>query len=284
VTIKVLCSNGHALAVADEHAGRKVRCPTCQEVLRVPVAHPPEEDVDLPDPDDEPEPTPRKSSKRERRAALARVNRGLGFRYAQLLLYLIALLLFAVTLFVSNFTASSAPATRFLVLALAYLIIGVSLVTPVLGLVGSILCLWVPAASGARPYIIVSCLLDVLSVPLGIALFLLRWPSVLTAPLWVPSWILFLFFLRNLSEYLRERACAAEALQAVWHWLGLSVGMPVLIALLGAGAYFLGFVGFCLFMVVGSALMLVWLAWAIKYVVRVLDLIGSLRQVILSRT
>ena len=36
MAIELHCSCGKRLSVADEQAGRKVRCPTCQELLRVP--------------------------------------------------------------------------------------------------------------------------------------------------------------------------------------------------------------------------------------------------------
>ena len=38
--IEVVCVNGHQLRVKDESAGKKVRCPSCREVVRVPLPDP----------------------------------------------------------------------------------------------------------------------------------------------------------------------------------------------------------------------------------------------------
>ena len=48
-----------------------------------------------------------------------------------------------------------------------------SLVQPVLGIIGSIFCMWVPAKSGAKGYILASFILDVLTLPVGLGLSVL---------------------------------------------------------------------------------------------------------------
>ena len=41
MAIALKCPNGHALAVAEEHAGKRVMCPTCRSILEVPVQNKP---------------------------------------------------------------------------------------------------------------------------------------------------------------------------------------------------------------------------------------------------
>jgi hypothetical protein len=51
--ISVACTCGKKLTVKDESAGKKVRCPACQTILKIPVPESPEEDGEFPDLEDE---------------------------------------------------------------------------------------------------------------------------------------------------------------------------------------------------------------------------------------
>jgi hypothetical protein len=117
MSIALVCPNGHRLRVKDEYAGKRVLCPRCRavvQVLRDNVQPRPAPEIRLapeqpqpsaPVPDEEEPQVAQHDERREERARpvrraktrgrLNRVNLGLGFHYARLLLFLLTIVLLA---------------------------------------------------------------------------------------------------------------------------------------------------------------------------------------------
>src|SRR5262249_420369 len=107
--------------------------------------------------------------RRNRIQAVRIVNLGLAFHYVPLLLMEIGILL-AMGILVSIYIAIATGAIGGLGIAgvLSKIVnIDSSIAMPLLGLVGSILCVWIPGESKARPFIIISLSLDVAQFPIA---------------------------------------------------------------------------------------------------------------------
>jgi hypothetical protein len=259
------------------------------------------------------EPITKRRTRRNRRGrhervdtkGLDKVNLGLGCHYARMVLVLFSAAGMILGMIGAFFGAASAlgqagagntegaGGNAGLAIALILLVIvGVTIrfIVPLLGLVGSILCMWVPARSGAKGLIIASLVLDVISIPLSILLNLL---SVLpgsvavaaalgTIPAFVlafVAWALFMLFLRQLCNYLDEVPMGDEAMAILMRGILIMFVTPIvlfaLFILIGIvpclGAFPAGFIFFYS------------LYYFFVFLRRQLDLIGSLRQVIYSK-
>jgi hypothetical protein len=170
------------------------------------------------------------------------------------------------------------------------------MVVSMLGIAGTVCCLWVPGAARARPFILVALLLDLASfvIPLLLVLgwvlgyladdtahfTLLLWTSPILV---VAAWAFFLFYLRRLAQYLKGGLAADESLLILLRGAYLLV-LPAVIFFLADqfGVFvFLRLGGFPipLEMVLPFYLLVAFLL----LVLRQLALIGSLRQLIHSR-
>jgi hypothetical protein len=241
-----------------------------------------------------------KKGKRRRRPPIAHsdnipwcmslANLGLGFHYARLIVELVSIV---VGLF-GSMAVGLAMGTPAMALGLAivfgFLTVVMSAVMAILGLTGSILCAWVPARSGARPLIIVSAALDApllpaALVPLFVAMGYVGFQvyGFVSSLLGLASWILFMLFLRALSFFLSEDTMGREAERLLIRGLVLLLLVPITVSVL----LFLIVlaVPILIFFVVPVAFLasIYWIVLAIKFIFEVLNLIGSIRQVIRSR-
>jgi hypothetical protein len=116
---------------------------------------------------------------------------------------------------------------------------------PIAGMVGSVLCIWIPPRSEARGTIVVSLIFDVLAPFFGLFqlimwfgwfvtfddrverlidyMFIARMACTLTA------WWLFQLYLRKVSFYIRETLLASESLNVIVHLLIATVIGPTLV-------------------------------------------------------
>jgi hypothetical protein len=120
---------------------------------------------------------------------------------------------------------------------------GLTFVQPVLGIMGSVLCLWVPDKAKAKGFILASLVIDVLALPIGLGLTiasmmlhpegqpapirLIGLAPLATGPMGMASWVLLIFFLRRLAYYLKEREAGDEALRVVLRALGVILVGPI---------------------------------------------------------
>jgi hypothetical protein len=246
----------------------------------------------------------KKGMKNRQRMRLA--NIGLAFHYAKILCIIVALLLYLFMLVILPVIGVAGAAGSVeavgagigilqVVGCLAYLAI---LATPILGGTGSLLCFWVPDKARARILVIVSFGLEVGGTVLMLLGPVLALGSAASGSLTAASsfglmtllgalvdlagFILFLLFLRALALYLRDEACADEAMRQLVMFLAVGVGGGVVVSVLmyvlimrAGGGRFGGFV-----------LMGVWIAWlvALTFVFfAILHIIGTLRAKINSR-
>lgn len=204
MTIRVRCPNGHLLGVPDDREGTRIRCPKCKEPFeaealadkpepRKPAARTPPDSKkpaspsrkrrDADDDDDEGDTgsaaTPeerRKQRQRDRREGLRKVSLGLLLHIIRLwaTTVLIFFLLLGVV-FASIVAASAQPNVERLsneataifsaiAFGCAILVIVLAASLPILGLVGSGFCCFVPAKAEARGLIITSIVFDVVAL------------------------------------------------------------------------------------------------------------------------
>lgn len=219
----------------------------------------------------------------KKRQRMKLVNVGLGLHYAGLLIVLIGLLV-GLGLPLLMFTGLAglwlANAVQILML------VAVGLVTPGLWLAGSVLCLYVPPKSGAFPLILASLILNGVALLLMTILWIVLGPLALVGALIsIASWVVFMLFLRTLARYLREHGCAEEAMQLIVFFavlvgavIAFVAGLYVLAVPMGLGMnapwLLMGLSG------LGGVALLI---FEIQFLLRNLQLIGTLRQVIATR-
>jgi hypothetical protein len=242
----------------DEHAGRKVRCPNCQGIVvvpgtrRVPAgAITARRDPDAEDDDEDDSYARREEGALSTRIRLGRARIGLGLHWGKSLCLLIlaafgllgSLIFLIMTVAASTATGPGAAdgmaAGGIVVVLLSCLGFIAFFVMPVLGAVGSLMCFWLPARSGARVLSMVACGLDA-----GAALFLLvllfmsmaasasmgrggpfsfdntmraggaaMVLSFLVMVLLLSAWILHMLVLKNLATYARGFRTAADVMR-----------------------------------------------------------------------
>ncbi len=283
-----------SLRAPETRAGSVVKCPVCGEKVTIPNAEaklPPPEELDdyrvaVPQPRrreeewEDPEAEERRHQRkrrrhRERRQGLEKVNLGLGFHYARLVLLLVTLIGQLLVGAVAGVAVGN-PNLVPVVGVLTVLLLVSAGVQALLGIVGSIFCLAVPTASGARGIILISMVLDVLALPLGVVMFLLDFPDVLGMLMGLVSWILFMVFLSRLAAFVREGVLSQTCMELLWHGLILFLAAPLGLVVVGFGLRFLPCIGPLIFL----ALLLGYIVYLIKFLFMILEAIGSLRQVI----
>lgn len=224
----------------------------------------------------------------DRLQGLSVVNVGLGFHYARLLVYLVSILIWMATILIAGLSgaAQSGDTLGLLRFLEVVLIIGMLIVTPLLGLAGSILCLWVPGGSGARPWISLALALDTVLFPLAVvrtlaglgptAVLVLMSVSFL---LILAAFVFFMIFLSTLAEYLDQPGLSQEAHHLLFKGIALPVAFLMLVVLL----YALMHVSPQLFGIPGVILLIIWLVVYLNFLFELLNLISSLRQVLATR-
>jgi hypothetical protein len=225
-------------------------------------------------------PGPEHGQTREEKLSL--VNLGLGFHYARLVVILVCILLWMVMFLVM---ASGGSLGLVLFLEIVYFV-GTGAVAPVLALTGSILCQWTPGESGSRHWIVLSLTLDCLQFLLIPIFFLAQvglggvFALMLFGFLFfVASWVFFMIFLSTLAHFLDQPGIGNEATRLMVKGLALLGGFIMMLVLMFA----LIQVALLPVAFLTLILMLVWFVAYINFLFELLNLIGSLRQVIASR-
>jgi len=271
MSILMVCSCGQEMVTEDEHAGRKVRCPTCKSIVVVPgmrrgpvVAR---RDVG-PREKDEDDPGPRPEGGLSTRDRLARARIGLGLHWGKTLAFLILCtggLLSSLTMLIMAIAAASRSAVAgdtavgvglvtVLVMCLGSVVV---FVMPVLSAIGSLMCFWLPRRSRGRVLSMVACGLDTaafLFLMLVVVLFvggsgLRRGPGtaldnalavggfiavlyVFTVISMLTGWILHILVLKNLAEYTRYNRTARDVVRMMIIGLATLIAPPILIGML----------------------------------------------------
>jgi hypothetical protein len=237
----------------------------------------------------------KKGMKNRERWALTRL--GLGFHYARILCFLIVITTTTFLLVLYPILSREGEPVVAVIGCLANVALAL---TPVLGLVGSLLCLWLPKKTGvARNLISVSFGLDAGALGGLVIGFLVTVAAsgvnvgglgggtgALSAALLLillgilamfAAWILFMLFLRSLAWYLDDSASGDEAMHLMIWTISLSLVPPLIIWTLAfsiarttrspvaAG-------------IVAYGCMLIWLVVYAKVLFKILELLATIRQ------
>ncbi len=280
--IEIACPNGHQLRVAEKFAGKRVRCPRCQVILEVPAVIEESELVESNGQEDveREKEAERKAEKRRRRARnerLQKVRLGITLHLIKMLLQLASIV--AVIALIGIGVASKSEHTGHIANLTAG---GVAIVAAVLGLTGSVLCIAVPRASDARTMIVISLGLDIAVSALNVVDLIITLPPIPEIALGVVggllqtgSWLTFMFFLKRLADYLRERYLSADT-ESV-----LKLGLMLWLArvTLPIGIAFLAVIP-CLGALIGLGLAIALLVAAVIFVIRYIKLLSDFRAAI----
>jgi hypothetical protein len=238
--------------------------------------------------EEEPGPNaPRRMRKRGREqlpAGLGKVQLGLGFHYARLVLTLLAVLVM-LGLLCYGVTVRPRPDDLGLVIV-GLAAVGIAQLAAGLGLVGSVLCLWVGRGSRAWWFIFASLLLDGLTLPLVIYLQIAALPPLIAWVVEFVSWLLFMLFLRQLALDVDRPDEADEVMALIIRGVALLVGVPLLLVLLALFAFLYGTFSKATarwILAVSVLILVVWFILVIKLFFSVLGNIQTLRATITSR-
>jgi hypothetical protein len=263
---------------------------------------------------EEEEDRPRRKKKKKgsmSRHQLSMTSLGLGFHYAKLLTYLIAMnVTFACNILMARAAVGGEGGSFALLRAVSMAAAVVfNWVGPTLGITGSILCCWVPAKTGGKPMIITSLALDVVAFVLPIISLISAGASValggfaaaasafalvlvllaIAAACTLTSFVLFILFLRQLAFFLDDSGMADEAMGIVIHYILLLITPLVTVTLLLMLVFFISrdfassLFANCIFLLVMAVAIIAWLVFVIKLMFRILNLIGSLRYTLRAR-
>ena len=218
-------------------------------------------------------------------AGLAKVQRGLGFHYARLVLTLLAgLMVMGLIGYGVAFKANADDAGLIIGRAVT---VGTVLLAAVLGILGSFLCLWVGRPSRAWGFIFASLILDVLTPPLVLALQLLELPPLFGWGVQLVSWLLFMLFLRRLAVYVDRPGEANEVMAFITWGIALFVGVPLLLILLGQMAFLSAFfsskAAALFLLVISTLILLAQVVLLIRLIFSILANLQILRAAIASR-
>jgi hypothetical protein len=285
--LEVTCPNGHILRLSEKYAGKSVRCPRCQKVLEIPtpediggivedavlVAPRPEQEQD-----DDDEAERKAERRRQRRERLNQVRVGVTLHLIKIVAMLLSILIVAALVGV----AGGMKSERMLRVTFLFGNIG-RIAISALGIVGSVLCLSVPRASGVRNMIVVSLCLDLAAAALNGVLLIVPVAELVGLVVYVSnlllsmgSWLTFMFFLKGLAAYLRKRHLEDDALAVIK--FGLILWVLGILSPIAAGvlAPVLGCIGLLLFLGLGIAFLIMGIIFLIKYV----SLLLALRRVL----
>jgi DNA-directed RNA polymerase subunit M/transcription elongation factor TFIIS len=233
--------------------------------------------------DDDDRPRKVKLTNRQR---MKLVKLGLGFYYAKFLCTVVVFGLSALSMalaLVPVVGLSMVPVIGCLDLILVPL-------TPFLGLVGGVLCFWVPQKSKGRLLVQIACGLDAgaLLIAAGGVPFawffsfdMIRLVLAGSLLLFLAACILFMLFLRALAAHVRDYGTAEETIRVMITWLLTLFLPPFVLALLIAIAYSARSLQMAaIFIYAGT---LIWLIIYTKVLLNLLNAISSVRQRIASR-
>jgi hypothetical protein len=284
MSIVVACYNGHKLSANEEHFGTKAKCPICGAIVPVPrpsrLGHQEEiagEALPLVIPTGEA--LVEEAGPSAEFAGMGKVRQGLGYHYARVVVYLLTIFVICISVAFGTIGEFIPALHQVPAIGLALTVILLYL-QPLLGLVGSILCLTVPQESGGKGFIIASVVLDLTAIPIGTALQMADIPLLWAAPLGFVAWVLFMLFLRQLAGFLHRTVEEGAARELLTDGLLLLIP-PLLIVLL---IYVQGLTAIRpLYFVLTVALFFAWLVQGIKFLFALVDLIGGLRDGIRAR-
>ncbi len=264
--------------------------------------------------------TRRKMEKRLKKKQLKLVDVGLLLHLIRLWMYIIGILLgitVAILLAIAGSQAAEAVAEKqaapagggavgfvvfgtvtILALLLFLLQLVISQIAPLLGIVGSFLCCWVPKKSESRGTIIMSLTFDLVSMVAGLLVFLgafnvlgmdetkrenmilyLRYISFFCTS---AAWLTFLTFLRGLGRYIGEPGVGNEALNLIARLVVMIITLIIDVVLIVAvGRLFLGVI-LAIFVAIGA--MVGWfIAFVFTFYVRQLKLVSAMRAAVQNR-
>jgi hypothetical protein len=253
---------------------------------------------------------PARKKKKKRKGAgsgmtrdqFAKVNLGLGVHYVKVICYLGGIFTLIGGVFAAFAAGAAGGGQSFAGVAMIVMLLATLLwvvLPPILGVIGSILCCWVHQKTGARTLILISMGLDVASLLMfGVFLILsaasmfnqqaagsgidvlalaLRGASALLS---LAAWVLFMVFLRNLAYFFDEQTTGDESVSVtITYLVSATFGLAAVVGL----SIFLDALLPCIGAVFALVLIICYVIWMIKVLFRILNLIGSLRQVIRSR-
>jgi hypothetical protein len=259
-------------------------------------------------PDDDPDRPRKKGMKKRQRLRLVKL--GLGFYYAKILCYLVMVLLYAlgnVLIFMAGVAALTRNEDAFIgmagLLTVLFLVAVVLFyVTPILGLTGTLLNFWVPQKAGARPLAIVAFVLDAVSLLLLLVALVMQLSAVATAPVagfasslmasgmaaivqlvamlvMLAGVVVFITYLKPLGYYLGEEVSGDEA-GSIAITFPLTVVVPPFFLI---GAVFVLRQAGCFGLLIILGMFVGWLVGMVLVLLRLLAVIGSLRQVLETR-
>ncbi len=239
----------------------------------------------------------RKKSIKIKKQQFKLVNLGLIFYYIKVIAIISAILLAISSAFLAAGMGSAGGLGQIIFVIGILVSFVVIMVAPMLGIVGGILCCFVPPKSGGRPLILTSVALDAMALMIGtvISLVLIISPSGnnpiirnivdgATFLLGLGSFIMFMLFIRKLSYYMDDDGTAAEAYEVMIAYIfGFSIpvaAVAIVSTLTETAAVFVVcvFAGFSFF---GS---LYWIWFMIKLLIRYLNLLNGMRAVLIART
>lgn len=275
-----LCNAAFRAGGEEERITNRKPAPQAVDELEIIDEPPVEELVVL----DDGEPRPRKKMKESER--MKRAYLGLGFVYAKFICLIVGMLFMGLTSIALFFSSGG--------ILVGCLSLPLAAATPLLGLIGALLCFWVPKRSRSRLHIQVSFGLDagsILAAGLGMALFLIGGVIgivgvsllFLSSVASIVACLLFMQFLRALAYYPRDKGTANESEGVMVLWLLVTVGPMVLAPLVtGVGALGKSILGVCLLVVI-DPLSFILFIYFFKVQLRMLNLIAAVRQRIVSR-
>jgi hypothetical protein len=255
--------------------------------------------------------TRRKLDKRLKKKQLKLVDVGLLLHYIKLWMYAIGMAI-GIAVFIMFVIAAArsaevvgGPAVEpggdfvllgfgIFVILVFFLNLFVFLIGPLIGMVGSFLCCWVPPKSEIRGTIIISLTFDLISIVgwlLGVLayagifgmeahktenlIFLLRCIDTFCM---ISAWLTFLTFLRGLGKYLGEPALGNEALNLIARLVVQVVSLFVNIA---TNIFVVILFGFIVAICIAIGSIILWTPFFIfAFYIRLIKLLGAMRQAI----
>jgi hypothetical protein len=178
-------------------------------------------------------------------ARLPHVVRGLNLYSARILLGMLGtvLLVGLEAIASANRRAWSEETPPWFILAVA-VVVAILLTSVTLGLLGSVLCLFVPSESESRGPLALSLVMELAGGALAVVAEVLEWPLHFSWAAGLCSWALFILFLARLAAYIDRPSEEREARAILRFGLGL-LGLAVLVvglSVLAQNAFALGLV------------------------------------------
>jgi hypothetical protein len=307
----------------EEELPGNFRCPKCHTLHAKADVYTGRHDAPEDSLDDDVDAEERKRRKsRSRRQGLGWVNIGLAIHYGGMGAFLLAIIagwLAVITMMIaiskiSALRPNEEPSASILGTLLAsgvlFLISNcLTACSSLADIVSSAFCLNVPDST-ARGFLIGALCTRVLALPAGVVLLFFvayGWAMLSSTVLALVGWVLWVIFLRNLALYLKEPVLAQEGIDVTFSALKFGISWAVMMAtLIGflflmvnmrrIGGCFFGFfvmtfvaavTGLIRYLVLtdrfGSLAGLVLYPTGIPLVMRYMDLIGTLRMIILRR-